>query len=537
MKKSSNRKRLFATFLVLSFMGLLVFQACRRQEALFKSNPIDVNEVKVWLHENGESYKNESLTLNIDGQPITGVLNWSRATQYPWNGRDYIDVPFEFGNQRYLARSGDIPQTAFNLVIRRKDNTYEGAIRKILIDANVKDFLSGNNVSDLIVQEYKLLNGEDANTWISEAGFTNTAAAKRTEESPELLAQLVKNNSVTIRRTVQQLVCKVLIISSFNYSDGGTVVCRVVYSIDCYIDNGTGGGIGSGTGSVGGGTTGGGSSSSYPPVTSNQLPVTNIDTTIKYDPCAQARLNDSLAKDILSGWFLNQTAADTTSFKMTLNAFHSLAKMPGDTFERAIAVQAQILYPGNGALPDVDVKTTQINTGSATSVAMPQSDAGWVRIAGIHSHTSTAYTAPSARDIYSFYNANKDNPNYRYQFVFAADGSRYVMTITDPVKFRTFIDNHPESAFVDADNEWDKATPLGTEYEATIRYLKKQGLTKNDVYEKAFAYTISSNDMGISLSKADSNGNYKGVFVNKDAVQDKTGYNKVTSTNDCNLKN
>lgn len=226
-------------------------------------------------------------------------------------------------------------------------------------------------------------------------------------------------------------------------------------------------------------------------------------------------------------------------FTTTIDAFHDLAKIPGNNVERSMSLKVKIYFPtAESVIPTIELGTTPIQTGTANHVTTISqvSEAFWTVVGGIHTHIGTAYTAPSARDIYGFYNSYKDNPDYRNQFVFAADGSRYVMTITNPAALDSFMAKHAESAFVDSTNSWNKTTALGLEFYDTIDYLRKnQGNSSNEAYEKAFAYIISRYDIGIILSKADTNGRFTGIFVNRDPVQDQEKFNKVTVSDSCNL--
>lgn len=226
-------------------------------------------------------------------------------------------------------------------------------------------------------------------------------------------------------------------------------------------------------------------------------------------------------------------------FRTLINAFADAAELL--TVEKSVSIKFMTALPDDGMAstpPTYDLGTTDIQTGDENSVSTitQTSEPNWTIIAGIHSHPNNSYTAPSVKDLYSFYRANQANPDYQYQFVFAYDGSRYVYTITDRQTFSAFMNSHPQSQYLDADNSWNINTSLGNDFNKTIEYLMdKQGLSRNSAYELALAYSLSQNNIGVTLSKRDANGNFKGIHVNKDASQNKKKYNKVTQTTDCNL--
>ena len=255
------------------------------------------------------------------------------------------------------------------------------------------------------------------------------------------------------------------------------------------------------------------------------------------DPCDILATNNNVASNLLNGKYLDHQEDDM--FSVFINAFADGAELLN--IERSVSIKLKTTLPDDGmaSTPAIyELGTTDIHTGDANSVTTETqtSDPGWTIIAGIHSHQNGARTAPSIRDLYSFYSANQANPDYQYQFVFAYDGSRYVYTITDKQAFNAFMSSHPQSQYMDADNSWNNTTSLGREFNKTMDYLvNKQGMSRDSAYELALAYSLSQNNIGVTLSKRDANGNFKGIHVNKDATQDKKKYNKVTPTNDCNL--
>ncbi|MFT4093094.1 MAG: hypothetical protein QM640_05590 [Niabella sp.] len=479
---------------------------------------------------------------------LTGRLNWQKAQQYNWESRDYIDIPFEFEGYGSLIPGNDsIAPAGFNLVIRKLGNSFEGAVRTAMAAAVTEDVLSA--ASKKVFETYQLISGEKANIWQRDAAQPTFLAVNRKDISAaEFLTLKLKYKGMSLAAHSGER----LMLASVDYcilepvttyeticweqnGDPMDVACTAV-AVTYYVESCSDSGGGGSGGSSYPPSTGGGGSSSGSGTTN-----TTDDST---DPCAQAATNNATAKNLLNGQYKDQLAGNDL-YAAELSAFAEAAKLPQNTVEKSISIKLKTSYTDGMAStqPTYQLGTTSINTGTATIVETTTqvSESGWTVIAGIHTHPVNSFTAPSVKDLYSLYNANTANPDYQYQFVFAADGSRYVYTITDATAFTAFITSHPEGQYVDADNAWNKNTQLGTDYQSAYTYLLDQygsnptNAQQSAAYETALAYSLSQNNTGVSLSKMDSNGEFKSIFVNKDADQNKKKYNKVTVTNDCNL--
>ena len=269
-----------------------------------------------------------------------------------------------------------------------------------------------------------------------------------------------------------------------------------------------------------------------------EQPEENNSDTIPPNPCDSLVINNNEAKNLLDGKYQNYQEEDD-QFSILLDAFGDAAEH--SPIERSVSIKFRTTLPNDGMAstpPTYDLGTTDIQLGGENSVTTitQTNEPDWTIIGGIHSHPNNTRAAPSVADLYHFYNANQGNPNYQYQFIFSYDGSRYVYTITDRQAFSNFINGHPQSQYVGANDSWNVSTPLGADFDKTMVYLmKEKGLSENNAYELALAYSLSQNNIGVTLSKRDANGDFKGIHVNKDAAQNKKKYNKVTPTTNCNL--
>ncbi|MBO9619162.1 MAG: hypothetical protein J7539_09025 [Niabella sp.] len=156
--------------LTLILFGCLLLTACRR-DITEHVQSIDANQVRKWLHENGGRYKNETVSVkNAEGAVVQGTLNWTKARQYNWEGRDYIDVPFLF--QQYgvlMPGNASRGPAAFNMVIRRTGKGgFEGALRTTSYNAPVERLTRGDTITS-IIDDYTLITGEKANLWQRDA--------------------------------------------------------------------------------------------------------------------------------------------------------------------------------------------------------------------------------------------------------------------------------------------------------------------------------------------------------------------------------
>ncbi|MFT3903547.1 MAG: hypothetical protein QM727_10250 [Niabella sp.] len=503
----------------------------------FFHQPPDVGAVKAWLHKNGMAYKNETITVEAtNGRLLTGRLDWQKTKQYNWEGKDYIDVPFEFeGYGRFIPGNAAVAPAGFNLVVRRKGDGFEGAVRTTTYNAGAEDLATGDTVP-VQLQTYQLLDGQIANIWQGGAADKNPRAAAllTPQQAAQMKADAEKLKGKTRPRLAMQ--CTTVITTTYqNHCYYATPADEITMNVTCYAEpislTTTNCDM---TGDINidpGGGDGGG----YPPAPDDDPPP---EPEKPKDPCDKAAANNTNAKALASrlGDIATPEGIKVSSainLNITNPAERSISigvKKTRSNSTSGVPADPQFLTASN-------YKTTSLDTGTANNVDMvwqAASEDQMYIIAGIHTHPPDHYAAPSAADVY-FFDGARANPNFKYYFTFAADGSKYLMTVTDQAAYDAFVANYPKSANVTAGNEWNVNSPLGKEFRNTVNYLtKKQGQSQNTAYENALAYILGKY-AGVTLSKQDANGDFKSINVKKDnETKGKKGQNPVLpATPDC----
>ncbi|WP_411811929.1 hypothetical protein ACLB9Y_00780 [Chryseobacterium scophthalmum] len=154
----------------------------------------------------------------------------------------------------------------------------------------------------------------------------------------------------------------------------------------------------------------------------------------------------------------------------------------------------------------------------------------------LHTHPKfSEYRSFSASDLFMFGAANKINPDFQYFIVKAYDGSVYGLVITDWSAFRNFFDNKSKDDYTDAQDNFKITSDIGGDISEVLSFFKKQGKTKNEAYELAMAFVLKKYNMGLGLSKMDSNGDFKPLFVNDSPNPQSPKKNIYEQTDNCNL--
>ena len=81
----------------IHFFVALLLVACKKHDV---SKVEQHTELKEWLKQNGEGYKNGVLQFKgANGEIKMGQLNWSQVKTYDIDGIVYTEVPFMFGEE------------------------------------------------------------------------------------------------------------------------------------------------------------------------------------------------------------------------------------------------------------------------------------------------------------------------------------------------------------------------------------------------------------------------------------------------------
>ena len=151
------------------------------------------------------------------------------------------------------------------------------------------------------------------------------------------------------------------------------------------------------------------------------------------------------------------------------------------------------------------------------------------------------YASFSIRDFYLFKNSNASNSNFKNYFAFGADGHTYALSITDEEKFNNFLTNYPLSTFYDATNdEWNANENIGQDYKLAYKQFMNDGKTDDEADALAQALVLNKYGAGMSISRQESDGTFKGLFINETKVPMNVGgifinVSVFTQIDNCNL--
>lgn len=205
---------------------------------------------------------------------------------------------------------------------------------------------------------------------------------------------------------------------------------------------------------------------------------------------------DSMLQLLPSGWQVDSTEYGFPLYKK----FQGVAQQPGhfivtDYFPGSV----QTGTVGNIAIT-FDIRYNTNPTGTA------------------HIHTSSAYPAQSASDIYQLIISDTTfhhpDPNIKYEgnFVIAYDSSKYGITITNDSLAHAFLNTRDQ--YLDGD-KWKENTSVGKAFKEAFEYFRDNDSTKsNYAYEKALAAVLSQFNTGVTLYKKVASGNFKPIVVN-----------------------
>lgn len=196
-------KNIFIYFVVI----LLV--ACKKHDV---SKVEQHTELKEWLKQNGEGYKNGVLQFKgANGETKEGKLNWSQVKTYDIDGKVYTEVPFMFGEENRGALRSNNSDTkvdvAFYLMLRTISGQIEGAIKVVKQNLGLK---ANNETKTGTIESFRNLKNELVNIWFRESVNNNLIALKLAENqtwSNAISSQSdVKSNSCDISYSAVRVI-------------------------------------------------------------------------------------------------------------------------------------------------------------------------------------------------------------------------------------------------------------------------------------------------------------------------------------------
>lgn len=149
--------------------------------------------------------------------------------------------------------------------------------------------------------------------------------------------------------------------------------------------------------------------------------------------------------------------------------------------------------------------------------SVPLDNLGFPPQGMIHNHNGTAeddYPSPSPTDIYGLYNSHQGYPSYEFTYVNGADGSQFVMSITDQFAFDDFVFEHPMTTTIDlANNFWIEGSEIYDEFYNAAQYFRNNGSTEQDSFLMGMAFVTTKYNMGMVISQKESSGNFRPLEV------------------------
>lgn len=468
---------------LLTIALLIVFLiACRRDFAGGIQKP-EISAARNWLHTNGGNYRNETIEVLLqNGKRMKGKLNWDGAAIYPWQGKDYIDIPFEFeDHSRYVQTGEDSALAKFNLVLRKNGDDFEGALRNTMYGINSES--TNNTTARKVVQMYQLLDGRPANIWLSNQALEVPVAARTenisaTEFANRKLEAAKKINLSGIKPGDKLMLaqpCTTTHIVTFsgncNYIVGDEVYVRLCqhdyYITTCEAD---------GPADPGTATGGGGGGESYPPDPSDIPPP---DEAPKLDPCKEAKKKaDTLAK-----------ALNDPTIKAHFDQFITTYK--NSTIENGFAI-----------IKNADGKysyTATVNSGASDHISWTFTGNPDI-VALIHVHPPGRSAVPSPTDIFGL-NEFK-NASFMGDIVISGD-DKYLISVTDANKYAGFVGKKNEYYDVSTQSQWKDKSKIYYGYIDFIENAKGVYTEGTDLAFPAQLYLMKEFNMGVSLQKWD----------------------------------
>ncbi|HFK5562274.1 TPA: hypothetical protein ACGZ9C_001922 [Elizabethkingia anophelis] len=176
---------------------------------------------------------------------------------------------------------------------------------------------------------------------------------------------------------------------------------------------------------------------------------------------------------------------------------------------------------------DVDGKYTfsELREGSAGEASVPPPPGAFV--ANAHTHPDGGGAPPSCIDFYTTLKiADYDNA-YIGSYVFAANGSVYMIAVNDRDALRAFLQKYPKDDNINPGaKEFNDKNDIGRDYNAIRRCYyggscNKTTMSDQDAgMEAGLAYIMEKYKTGLSLLKGDKNGNFKGITASDGKIYD-----------------
>jgi hypothetical protein len=270
--------------------------------------------------------------------------------------------------------------------------------------------------------------------------------------------------------------------------DGGELPPAVVVGNGGGGSSGGGGGGYSGGGSSGGGYSGGGSSggggggSAQP-----KTPASRTD-------CPQsATANSTSINSVLSN---ETTSTSLQKVKPYINTLRQYATNQPNEYGLTVSYANGHYYVYN---QNIGSNPTYIVSGTPNSLNIATTITTYL-IA--HTHPTGQNAAPSPLDAITLANnyCNNNSPNITANVIFAANGSEYMIYVTDRDYLDSFCSNSGNSDFFENNGAFFKSGSVWqTTYNAAYNKLISNNYTQNDAQSYALSYVLDHYNTGLKI--------------------------------------
>jgi hypothetical protein len=241
-------------------------------------------------------------------------------------------------------------------------------------------------------------------------------------------------------------------------------------------------------------------------------PVEDEPQPTETDPCPKAK---EAAKKMDS--LFTKSKADS--------ALAAIPNLATGTLERGFPIYKDIrINPYN--VHDTITKGYSVGalqTGGPTGVTISSNPTmnQQILVSTLHTHPPIGYTAQSVADIYSLIGENISNYNFQGTFVGAFNGSQYAITVTNPAQAAAFYSTMGQYLNT-SNNLWNDTTAIGIAYTAAYEHFKEKfdgnPNKLNLANEMAMAAVIGKFNIGITLAKKNSAGEFKPIVVSTSVI-------------------
>jgi hypothetical protein len=456
---------------IFIFFVALLLVACKKHDV---SKVEQHTELKEWLKQNGEGYKNGVLQFKgANGETKEGKLNWSQVKTYDIDGKVYTEVPFMFGEKNKGELRSNNSDTkvdvAFYLMLRTISGQIEGAIKVVQKNLALK---ANNETKTGTIESFRNLKNELVNIWFRESTNNNLIALKLAENQTWANAissqNDVKSNSCDISYTVVRVITGGGV--SPDSSPDNVIVYSVyaettMFKIDC---------------------AGSGSGSEYWPPTPPPSSAGGGPSEIEKDPCEVAK---PAAKMVT-----------TLSQKNIYDSAKSNIQNADTKVEHSITFGT-----------DANGNTTSSPMISCPSASTCTANINWPgAIADIHNHTNDL--PPSSGDLYNLIGVNNKYSQYATRMVMSLNGSVFALVVIDLTAANKFKEKYPP---LDIGFGPDFPTEIFDKYDEVKDAFMKKGFSELISVEGAMSYVLDKYNTGLVLLKQDVIGNFIRLATNE----------------------